>query len=112
MFKLGFSKDSTALISIIFFILIVIIDKHKDQAYAIAIDQSTVLDQSLLIENQRKNNTNNINIDSVVASKTTTTTTTTTTTAKPQSISFDPRRPIWNLAHMVNSIKELDYRLR
>lgn len=23
----------------------------------------------------------------------------------------DNRRPIWNLAHMVNSIKELDYRL-
>lgn len=24
----------------------------------------------------------------------------------------DFRRPIWNLAHMVNSIKELEYRLR
>lgn len=24
----------------------------------------------------------------------------------------DSRRPVWNLAHMVNSIKELDYRLR
>lgn len=23
----------------------------------------------------------------------------------------DPRRPVWNLAHMVNSIKELDYRI-
>lgn len=28
------------------------------------------------------------------------------------SDSRDSRRPIWNLAHMVNSIKELDYRLR
>lgn len=24
---------------------------------------------------------------------------------------IDTRRPIWNMAHMVNSIKELDYRL-
>lgn len=24
---------------------------------------------------------------------------------------LDSRRPIWNIAHMVNSIKELDYRL-
>lgn len=28
-----------------------------------------------------------------------------------QEIRSDTRRPIWNLAHMVNSIKELDYRL-
>lgn len=30
---------------------------------------------------------------------------------KKSSQKFDSRRPIWNLAHMVNSIKELDYRL-
>lgn len=24
----------------------------------------------------------------------------------------DSRRPVWNVAHMVNSIKELDYRLK
>lgn len=37
----------------------------------------------------------------------------------PEAVSFverqnqwqDTRRPIWNMAHMVNSIKELDYRL-
>lgn len=30
---------------------------------------------------------------------------------EPASHRIDSRRPVWNLAHMVNSIKELDYRL-
>lgn len=29
----------------------------------------------------------------------------------PTPLDTDDRRPIWNIAHMVNSIKELDYRL-
>lgn len=56
------------------------------------------------------------------AAATPTTTSTKITTDKPQLerkdqhdpalVEADNRRPIWNLAHMVNSIKELDYRLR
>lgn len=31
--------------------------------------------------------------------------------SEPQQRPADLRRPVWNMAHMVNSIKELDYRL-
>lgn len=108
MFKLAFSKNFIALVKI--FLTIIIITKNQ-LAQAIAIDQSTTFrEQSLFDQNQQRQINNNVNIDSIQSNLTKPT----TTTGKPHlnNISFDPRRPIWNLAHMVNSIKELDYRLR
>lgn len=75
-------------------------------AYGLAIDQKPESSQS--IESTPPSATKTI----------VTTTVTNTGTLQPQVIpgsSFDVgqdhRRPVWALAHMVNSIKELDYRL-
>lgn len=76
-------------------VALIAISLHWPHTGALSLDQKEISSQSL-VTNPIKRATEND-----------------TATDRPQSkpVRSDNRRPIWALAHMVNSIKELDYRL-